>query len=251
MRRAQKFYTHPVFRVLSFYMLTVLTLILSGRYIMVAAAVTLLLSWLFTRWDRLPAGAVGLAPSRHTLPRFFSGLAGGLLMASLQPACLLLWGHLRLQPMHFTVTLAIQPLIYFAAAFREELVFRGYPLRRLDQRFGPVTAQIIMFVLFVLEHRLSGMGWLASVIGPGAGSLLFGYASLKSRGLALPLGLHFAWNVGQWTAGFKGEPGAFKAIVDNGYASQAELLGFAAYLAAVILAAIVIHLWYRDDKVSA
>ncbi|HVW97456.1 MAG TPA: type II CAAX endopeptidase family protein [Mucilaginibacter sp.] len=213
----------------------------------IAALLTFVLSLIFVRLEGITLAGIGLSFSGHTLQRFLGGSAIGLLMASLQPVVLLIHGHFHLECVHPSFGIIVFNLLfYLAAACREEITFRGYPFRRLDERFGPWIAQGIMFVLFALEHKAGGMSWITSFIGAGTGALLFGVAALKSRGLALPVGLHFAWNVGQWLWGFKNSPGFWQATVENGYAAQEEKVGYAVYLLAAGLAAIGICLYYRN-----
>jgi membrane protease YdiL (CAAX protease family) len=51
---------------------------------------------------------------------------------------------------------------------------------------------------FAVEHVVGGMRWLHAILGAGIGSLLLGMAALATRGLAMPISLHAAWNFGQW-----------------------------------------------------
>lgn len=81
-----------------------------------------------------------------------------------------------------------------AAALVEEVAFRGYPFRRLIEAIGPVAATIIMSLLFGLLHILNpGATWTSTVITVLAG-LLLSVAWLRTHGLWLGWGFHFAWN---------------------------------------------------------
>jgi membrane protease YdiL (CAAX protease family) len=80
------------------------------------------------------------------------------------------------------------------AALAEEVAFRGYPFRRLIEAIGPVAATIGMSLLFGLGHALNpGATWTGIFVTMLAG-LLFSVAWLRTHGLWLPWGLHFAWN---------------------------------------------------------
>jgi len=80
------------------------------------------------------------------------------------------------------------------AALAEEVAFRGYPFRRLVEAIGPVTATIGMSLLFGLGHALNpGATWTSVFVTMLAG-LLLSIAWLRTHGLWLPWGLHFAWN---------------------------------------------------------
>jgi membrane protease YdiL (CAAX protease family) len=80
------------------------------------------------------------------------------------------------------------------AALAEEVAFRGYPFRRLIEAVGPVAATITMSLLFGLAHVLNpGATWDSTLVTVLAGILL-SVAWLRTRGLWLGWGLHFAWN---------------------------------------------------------
>ena len=88
-----------------------------------------------------------------------------------------------------------------AAAATEELLFRGFVFRRLLDGLGTWPAQLIIAALFVLTHSdaLRGLGPLAFLAGANIflASILFGLAYLRTRSLAMPLGLHLAANLTQ------------------------------------------------------
>jgi len=80
------------------------------------------------------------------------------------------------------------------AALAEEVAFRGYPFRRLLEAIGPVAATVVMSFLFGIGHALNpGATWTSVLVTMLAG-LLLSVAWLRTHGLWLPWGLHFAWN---------------------------------------------------------
>jgi membrane protease YdiL (CAAX protease family) len=80
------------------------------------------------------------------------------------------------------------------AALAEEVAFRGYPFRRLIEAIGPVAATVCMSFLFGIGHALNpGATWTSVLVTMLAG-LLLSVAWLRTHGLWLPWGLHFAWN---------------------------------------------------------
>jgi uncharacterized protein len=80
------------------------------------------------------------------------------------------------------------------AALAEEVAFRGFPFRHLIGAAGPVVATIVMSVLFGLLHALNPSATMAGVLVAMLAGLLFSVAWLRTHGLWLPWGLHFAWN---------------------------------------------------------
>lgn len=94
---------------------------------------------------------------------------------------------------------ALVPCI--AVVVAEELLFRGFIFQRLIDGAGPWIAQLLLAGYFVLTHSagLSTAGdqkVLASV-NIFIASLLFGLAFLRTRSLAMPLGIHFGANFTQ------------------------------------------------------
>jgi uncharacterized protein len=62
-------------------------------------------------------------------------------------------------------------------------------------------------------------------------------AALATRGIAVPLGIHTAFNFGQWLMGQKDTAGMWTPVVDTGFDRQAEALGYISYLTGMLLAA--------------
>jgi membrane protease YdiL (CAAX protease family) len=115
---------------------------------------------------------------------------------------------------------------------------------------GIWPAQIIITIIFILEHVVGGMSWGMAILGSGAGAVLFGLAALKSKGLALSLGLHSAWNFGQWTFGFKNKPGIWQAVVEKGYDDSVQIAGLVAFLFVTGLVITGIYFYYRRRPFS-
>ena len=81
------------------------------------------------------------------------------------------------------------------AALAEEVAFRGYSYRRLIEAIGPVAATIRhVSPLRSRPHVLNpGATWASTLVTILAGVLL-SVAWLRTHGLWLGWGLHFAWN---------------------------------------------------------
>jgi membrane protease YdiL (CAAX protease family) len=252
------FYT--AMRVLLFYAISVIILIsidlvkldkspeATALNLLLIAALSYLLNIVFLNRDHITPAKAGIAPNRATAARLVTGLFIGLCSVILQPISLLAWGHFKLEwsaPEIQTVFVYI--VIYFFAALREELVFRSYAMERLRHQFDQWVSQVVIMIIFILEHKASGMSWTASVFGSGTGALLFGFARLRTGDIALSLGIHFAWNFGQWIYGFKGSPGVLRAVVTAGYTHQADWIGYLTFLFAMAGAAIFIHISFQKQ----
>ncbi|MFI5163196.1 MAG: CPBP family intramembrane glutamic endopeptidase [Sphingobacteriales bacterium] len=215
---------------------------------LIACCLTAAFTLIFVKWEGVSLADVGVVPGKKTAWHILAGFFMGLVLAIIQPLLVLLMGHAKL-----TYTAAANPaiialalLVYFVLASREELAFRGYPLQSLNRALGPWPAQIIVAVIFALEHVVGGVPWLQAFLGAGVGSILFGIAALKTKGLALPIGLHAAWNFGQWALGFKDNSGLWKVIVEPGYQHHFEQMQTIAYLIVMVPAIALFYFWQRN-----
>ena len=188
----------------------------SGRMLAAGSLITgvaLALTGLFTRREGLTLAAAGANWTKGSLGRFAVGLAFGGAMVALLVGC----SRLTLGPLAFarngntdTSVAALMCITYVALAAGEELGFRGYPFHRLRDRYGILTAQIVVALAFAIYHVLQGWPLVNAFVGTAAGSLMFGAAVLASRGLAFPIGVHAAWNLGSWLVGMKDETGYWR-----------------------------------------
>jgi membrane protease YdiL (CAAX protease family) len=183
---------------------------------------------------RLCLADVGVAPTRRSMIRLIVGFSLGIVLVVLRTSFVSLAGHVqwvRTSEADFAPA-GLALLAYLLLAAREELAFRGYPLRRLESSFGMWTAQFVVALGFALEHVAGGYTWTSALLGAAVGSLLFGMAALATRGLTVPIGLHAAWNFGQCVLGEKEISGLWKPVVEQGYRSYVDDMGRIGYLLA-------------------
>jgi membrane protease YdiL (CAAX protease family) len=213
----------------------------------VASLGAFVLTFLFVRWEGLRLSDVGASLDRQSLLRLALGFLIGLFIVALQTLMMWVAGHVRWElSEEVNVAATTIPLIaYLSLSAREELAFHGYPLQRLVPSFGLWPGQLLVALVFAAEHRVGGSSWGHALVGAGAGSLLFGMAAIASRGLALPIGLHAAWNLGDWMRGGKGWNGPWKAVVAEGCEECTQLVGIVSYLLVVFSATLLFWLWYR------
>lgn len=87
-------------------------------------------------------------------------------------------------------------------ALFEETLFRGFVFQRLSSAFGAWIGQGLVAAWFAFAHwgnpGMHGATKLWASLNIGLASLLLGLAYLKTRSLALPIGIHLGWN---WTQG--------------------------------------------------
>jgi membrane protease YdiL (CAAX protease family) len=137
-------------------------------------------------------------PKRPTAGREWklgAALGWGLVVLAVIPMAAAGTLHIEFwtQPRAFTLLL-LNLVTLAVGALAEEVAFRGYSYRRLIEAIGPVPATIVMSFLFGLGHKLNpGATWASTLVTILAGVLL-SVAWLRTHGLWLGWGFHFAWN---------------------------------------------------------
>lgn len=141
---------------------------------------------------------------------------------------------------------------YLKSAVFEELVFRGYGFVRLSESLGFRAAQALTAILFAVYHVLNvGMPLVPALLFTGMGSLLFGYAFMRSGGVMLPIGMHAAWNFWQeqlMASSGRGQAGMWKPVMAPG-AHIPFVERYAALVLVTLGAALVIrraYSWRRN-----
>jgi len=209
-----------------------------------------LLTLCFVRWEGLRLGDVGARPDRGSPLRLALGILIGLSLVALHSAMVWGAGHVHWVPAPgVSVPDAILTLVAFLfLSAREELAFHGYPLRRLSTLSGLGVAQLVTALVFALEHRMGGSSWGEAFFGAGVGCLLFGMAAVATRGLAVPIGLHAAWNFGDWIRGGKGFGGYWTPVVEKGFEEQALFRGMVGYVLVMGFATLAFWQWLRRSR---
>jgi len=121
------------------------------------------------------------------VPAFILGIFGGVLWQ---------WNSVALP------SLSSSLLLFAGVAVAEELLFRGFVFQRLISGLGQWPAQLITAAFFLLTH-LNNPGMMGSIkliasINIFLASIMFGLAFIRTRSLAMPLGLHWMAN---WVQG--------------------------------------------------
>lgn len=247
-----------VFKVLLFWIATMALLaVASGKAstsIILIGAITaparFALTLLFIKWERASLSDFGIVLSWGSARRFGFGMLIGFGLIAAHTMLLALAGgiHWASAPERLArIPCAI--IGYLLLAAREELAFHGYPLRELVPEIKPWGALIFVSVLFAIEHRVGGASWVNALMGSTTGSLVFGMAAVVTRGLALPIGLHAAWNIGDWLRGGKDDTAPWRMIVDPASTSHAAVWAMTSYVLVMALALIVLSGW-RSDRIK-
>lgn len=205
-------------------------------------------------------GNIDFALVKNFLKGLFVGAAIMLAPASI----LLIGGWLSWQNSHYGFTSLLFATGFFVAvAVAEEFLFRGFIFQRLIASIGIWGAQMIVAGYFLLIHinnpGMTGTIKLFASINIFLASMMFGLAFIKTKSLAMPIGLHFMANWVQGTLlgfGVSGNEGTsiLKPIFNEApqwltggtFGLEASLPG----LLSVVLSIIFLYRWKPAGKKS-
>lgn len=210
---------------------------------------------LFLKFDRKRFSDIGLIFERKTIPKFFAGVAIGIV----------LMGSLAGGVLYFTnATLEVNPgsnigrfLLLTAPliplAVMEELGFRAYPLEILKHKTGIRLSILTTSILFALYHVANGWSLASSFYGPAIWGLVFGLAAVYSKGIAMPTGIHYAANL--TTSGFGAAENSVSLWIvkqpAGTVAKNASLLTVVVPALALLVFAIICIEWFVRRKTGA
>jgi hypothetical protein len=148
-------------------------------------------------------------------------------------------------------------------ALWEENLFRGFLFQRLVDGLGAWPAQVILALLFAQAHwgnpGMHGATKAWATLDIALAAVFLGLAYLRTRSLALPIGIHLGWN---WTQGnvlgfgvsgtsvqhgwvhpvFQGKP---EWMSGGAFGLEASLFGVLAVLVGILL------LWWWQGSAGA
>jgi membrane protease YdiL (CAAX protease family) len=163
----------------------------------------LLATWACTRLRKEPLSSVGFQLDRRWIREMFFGtlLGIGTLLAVVGMICAIGGVRFELDSARSADALLTGLYIFIFAALLEETLFRGFVFQRLLDGVGVWPAQILLAALFVLAHwgnpGMEGGTEVVAGIDLFLGAVMLGLAYLRTRSLALPIGLHLGWNWAQ------------------------------------------------------
>lgn len=184
--------------------------------------------------------------------------AGALLM--LLPALFLFaggWVTWEVQQVDF-YSLVSSTVLFVAVAVAEEFLFRGFIFQRLIASAGIWVSQIIMAGYFLLIHidnpGMEGLSKVIASINIFLASILLGITYIKTKRLAMPLGIHFMAN---WVQGYllgfgvsgNIEKGLFSpVIVNNSNWLTGGSFGLEASVPGVVMLLMMIIFFLKSNK---
>jgi len=159
-----------------------------------------LASWVFIRaFDRRSFRTLGLWFYAGWGRELGLGLLAGAGLLTLVVAPLALAGRLEFTGIKLDLAAALRALVWtllllVPAAASEEVLFRGYPFQRLVEAWGRVAPVLGLSALFGAAHLSNPAHTWLSTANTVVVGIFLALLYLKTRGLWLPIGFHFAWN---------------------------------------------------------
>jgi len=172
---------------------------------LLAVSLVMLVSWVMTRFlNRKSLSAIGLWFHDSTLRELGLGMLLGFVMMSGIVLVELALGYIHVAWRGLTLVeaarvIAVSGVTFALAACAEELVFRGYVFQTLMHMITFAPAVAVMSLLFGMGHFFNPHATLLGTANVILAGVWLSFAYLKTRGLWLPFGLHFAWNFSQTT----------------------------------------------------
>ena len=218
-------------------------------YAVATLASALAASWWFAeRLEGFPLAALGLPLDRLVPAELGRGFVVGGGLIALAVAALAVTGSAtwRLEPGGIRALPLLGSFLRFtlfllAAAWAEELLFRGYPLQAAAERIGGPGAIALTSLLFALAHGANPglaaalmdgvtLADILPLVNLALAGVLLGLAYWRTYSLWFATGVHLGWN---WVMGFAadlpvsglegGSPGyalfdtpGFEAVVEGG-----------------------------------
>jgi membrane protease YdiL (CAAX protease family) len=201
---------------------------LGGQIPWVLFLLCLLVTWQFLKGEGAPLRSVGLRLDGRWAAAFATGTLAGVALMGVTSLVIWLAGgfHWIRTPGLGPTQLLFGGWVFLGVALHEELTFRGYLFQRMNKGLGPWGAQLVIAGFFALGHwgnpGMSGATKAWATVNIALASILLGLCYLKTRSLALPVGLHLGWNWAQgsllgfgvsgtmaqgwWTPVFHGRP---------------------------------------------
>lgn len=164
----------------------------------------LLATWACLLIRRQRFSDVGLKLNLVWVKEFVTGTAVGVLM--ILATVVIIWSiggvKFALDPERSIKLLSYGFYLFLFGSIMEELLHRGFIFQRLIDGIGIWGAQLIIAAIFAFGHAgnpgMEGTTEIIATLDLVMGSLIFGLAYIKTKSLALPIGLHLGWN---WSQG--------------------------------------------------
>ena len=166
-------------------------------YAAIGTGVAFLTTYLFLCYDKKSFSAIGLNIENSTIIKFIVGILTGIFLMGLMVLAVIYFSNFRIELNNnsnfINFLFWTSPLIFLS--LMEEIGFRAYPLVLLKKKLGLRSSILITSILFALYHIANGWTFVGSFLGPGTCGIIFGLAAIYSKGIAMPIGIHYAFNL--------------------------------------------------------
>jgi membrane protease YdiL (CAAX protease family) len=162
-----------------------------------------------TRLESVPLASVGLRLDARFLRQFAIGTLIGAALIGTAALAVCMFGGVQLTAVAAPALPVVLKLAvtFLGGAIFEELLFRGYAFQRTARSLGAPRAIGVFGLLFCLGHVPGnldvGLPLLSlAMANIFASAVLLSLLYLRTGSLAMPIGLHFGWNLLQESLGF-------------------------------------------------
>ena len=165
---------------------------------------TLLATWACTRLRKESLSSVGFRLDKQWAKEIAWGtlLGAGVMLAAAGMTWVSGGVRFELDPARSLKTLSYGLYVFLFVALFEENLFRGFLFQRLLAGTGVWGTQIVLALFFAIAHwgnpGMHGATKIWATVNISLAAVFLGLAYLRTRSLALPIGIHLGWN---WTQG--------------------------------------------------
>lgn len=156
----------------------------------------------FNEHSKHPLNSLGIYKEKFGI-NYLKGALIGFTMLSVVCLILVATNNLSFNGIAFTIDkfpiLLLSIPMWFIQGASEEVMFRGYMLNRVKNKYGTVFAVIFSSVLFALLHGANIGFTLLAGINLFLIAVLFALTYLKTNSLVITCAMHTAWNFCQGT----------------------------------------------------
>jgi membrane protease YdiL (CAAX protease family) len=112
---------------------------------------------------------------------------------------------------------------------------------------------LVVALAFAAYHIIGGQEILSALLGPGVWAYVFGLATIRYKGIAMPLGLHVAANATQALAGMKAKKDAiwlldYRLSPGVEVMARTETIGVLMHIVMLLIALLFTELYCRKVK---
>lgn len=207
--------------------------------------------------DTNPSIKVGLTANNKCRDFIIGTVIGGAVMAS-GFSILIMLGEISIESISInSLDLLCSLVVFLAVAYSEELIFRGFLMRKLQLRYNAKFALIASSIIFTIVHLGNDNLSIMGVFDLFVAGFMLGAFFLYTKNLWMAIGLHFGWNFFQTHLGFNVSGTDTYSIVEISMTQENLLNGgafgfegsFLSTLAQVIIL-VTLFVLYRDRLAS-